>query len=228
MMSATFNYRFGFWVCVVGIVLALIYMSALAATAISPSGFPPVYPYDVIIDVISLASAVGILILFCAVHSCSGTDRKLFSRIALAFAVLFAGMTIINRFTHLAVVRPAQAAGVTEGLDWFTPYGAHSIMTGLENLGWGFFLGLAFISLAPVFTRGKLERFLCGVLLINGVLCLVSVFTLITGITALTFIGAVAWGPGFTVFCLLLSVFFKHGIDPQGRFIRFPGSPTSL
>jgi len=210
MSPSTFNSRFGIWTCIICIVLALAYLIALVATAVSSSGFPPAAPYDVIISVITLLSAGSILVLFAVIHASASDERKLLSLIALSFATLFAGLTSINRFTHLAIVRPASAAGVTDGIQWFTPYGATSIMTGLEFLAWGLFLGLAFVFLAPVFGAGRLERALFWLLLINGILCLVSVLALPTGIDWLTYVGAIAWGPGFVIVPALLLAFFMR------------------
>jgi hypothetical protein len=210
MSPSTFNFRFGIWACIACILLAVAYLIALVATGASASGFPPVAPYDVLISLITLLSAVSILVLFAVIHASAPDERKLLSLIALSFATLFAGLTSINRFTHLAIVRPASAAGVTDGIQWFTPYGATSIMTGLEFLAWGFFLGLAFVFLAPVFRAGRLERALFWLLLINGILCLVSVLALPTGISWLTYVGAIAWGPGFIVVPALLIALFRH------------------
>ena len=223
MNSSQFNLRFGIWTAASSILLALAYLATMVATGASPSGFPPVEPYDVIISVISLLSGVAILMLFQVLHACAPTERKLFSSTALTFAALFAGLTSINRFTHLAIVRPGLYVGVTPGIEWFTPYGAYSIMTGLETLAWGFFLGLAFIFTVPVFRGGRVERVLSGMMLVNGILCLLSALALPTQITWLTYVGAIAWGPGFIGICSLLIVLFKRPtpVVPQGKLIEF-------
>ncbi len=213
-MNATkYNLRFGIWISISGVVLALAYLGAMVATASSSSGFPPVEPYGMLISIISLLSGIVILILFAVIHACTPDDRKLLSLIALAFATLFAGVTSINRFTHLAIVRPGLYMGKSSGIDWFTPYGAYSIMTGMENLAWGFFLGLAFIFLTPVFNGGRFERLLSWTLAGNGILCLVSVLALPLGITWLTYVGALAWGPGFIFLCILLIISFNRHLS---------------
>jgi hypothetical protein len=196
--------RFAIWVNIIGIGLALAYALSLAAVGASGTGFPPVEPFDVAISIVSLISAPIILVFFAVIHVYAAEERKLFSLMALAFSILFTAMTCINRFIHLAIVRPSVAAGATDGLEWFTPYGTHSIMVGLEILGWSFFLGLAFLCAAFVFKGGVLERALFWVFLVDAALSLVSTLTPFTGITLFTFVGTIAWGPGFIAACVLL------------------------
>jgi hypothetical protein len=209
MNQSRLNLTFGIWCSWIGIALALAYLAALAAAAISPSGFPPVEPYDSAISVVCLLSAPVILILFALNHTYASEERKLFSLIGLCFAVLFCAMTCINRFVHLAVVRPSLAIGKTDGLEWFMPYGSPSVMGAIEILAWSFFLGLAFTFTAFAFDKTRLERRLFWICLVNGLLCLVSTLTPLTGIVLFTFLGIPAWGPGFILFCALLMALFK-------------------
>jgi hypothetical protein len=211
--------KFGIWVNVFGIALALGYAVSLIAVGSSGTGFPPIEPYDTAISIISLISAPAILIFFAVIHTYAPEDRKIFSLPAFAFSILFTAMTCINRFVHLAVIRPSLAAGATDGLEWFTPYGAHSIMVGLEILGWSFFLGLAFLFAAFVFKGGLLEKTLFGVFLADAVLCLVSTLTPFTGITLFTFIGTIAWGPGFIIACALLIRLFRRELTQSERWM---------
>lgn len=210
MKPSELTLKFGIWTSAIGILMGAIYLVALAAAAVSPMGFPPVEPYDTLISAITLISASGILVLFAVIDVYVQGERQVFGRIALVFATLFAGMTSINRFVHLAVVRPALAAGQTAGLEWFLPYGSPSVMLGLELLAWSFFLGLAFLFAAPVFAGRRLERALFWVAFINGILCLISTLTPLTGIVLFTFMGVLAWGPGFILFCALLILMFRN------------------
>src|SRR5512133_1046087 len=206
------NLIFGVWCSAIGIVLATAYLASLLAAAVSPSGFPPVEPYDTAASIICLLSAPGILILFVMIHAHASEERKLYSLIGLCFAVLFCAMTCINRFVHLAVVLPSVAMGKTIGLDWFMPYGSPSVMSAIEMLGWSFFLGLAFIFTAFAFDKSRLERWLFWVCLVNGTLCLVSTLAPLTGIALFTILAIPAWGPGFILLCALLLTLFKDQI----------------
>ncbi len=154
MNETKFNLRFGIWITFTGILLALAYLAAMMATAVSSYGFPPVEPYGMFISIISLFSGIVILTLFAVLHACAPENRKLLSLIGFAFAILFAGLTSINRFTHLAIVRPGVYLGTTGGIEWFTPYGAYSIMTGMESR-LGLFLRPGFCFPLPGIYRRK-------------------------------------------------------------------------
>ncbi len=212
MHTSRLNLRFGIWTASACILLGLAYMASLAAIGLSGSGYPPVEPYDVVASIVMLISASAILVLFSVIHAVTDEDRKLFSLTALVFCILFAGMTSINRFTHLAIVRPSLSQGITAGLEWFTPYGAHSIMTGLEVLGWGFFLGLAFMFLAAVFQHGRLERGLSALLVLEAVFCLAAAISPVVAVPWLIYVGAAAWGPGFIIVCVLLIFWFRKNL----------------
>jgi hypothetical protein len=88
-------------------------------------------------------------------------------------------------------------------------YGELSFISDVEVLGWGGFLGVAMISLAPVFRGQKLERALFWTLAISGVLCLVGLAGKAVSITPLVFVGIMGWGVGITVATLLMAIWFR-------------------
>ncbi len=218
MSPSRLNLTFCVWCSAIGIALASAYVVTLAAAVVSPGGFPPVEPYDTAASIVCMLSAPGILILFALIHTHAGEERRLFSLIGLCFAVLFCAMTCVNRFVHLAVVRPSVAIGKTAGLDWFMPYGSLSVMSAIELLAWSFFLGLAFIFTAFSFDRTRLDRSLFWVCLVSGVLCLVSTLAPLTGIQLFFLLGIPAWGPGFILLCALLLARFKAQLTTGDRF----------
>jgi hypothetical protein len=123
---------------------------------------------------------------------------------------IFAALTSINRFVALTVVKQSLASGNTNGLQWFLPYQWPSVMLAFEILAWGGFFGLACISLAPVFSKGRLERSIFWALLITGSLSLFAVFGQILNSTLLSFAGLIAWGPGFTLVSFLFTKWFYN------------------
>jgi len=56
----------------------------------------------------------------------------------------------------------------------FDLYNPRSVALALEMLSWGFFLGLATLFVALVFAGGKLEHWIRGLLITNGILCIVN------------------------------------------------------
>ena len=129
--------------------------------------------------------------------------------------VIFATLTSINRYVGLTVVKQSLASGNTSGLQWFMPYCWPSVMLAIEYLGWGFYFGLACISLAPAFVSGSLERAIFWTLLATGMLSLLSVIGQVLGANSLTFslftmAGVLGWGPGLTVATFLISIWIRR------------------
>ncbi|MCL4262912.1 MAG: hypothetical protein KJ069_06840 [Anaerolineae bacterium] len=115
----------------------------------------------------------------------------------------------INRFVQLGVVRQSIALGETEGITWFLAYGERSIMFALEMLGWSWFLGLAMLFAAPIFTAPGYQRWLRWLLILYGVLALISAVSHLLA-SPLVAVGLVAWG--FILFLVtgLLVIYFQQ------------------
>lgn len=118
---------------------------------------------------------------------------------------------------QLGVVRQRVAAGQLDGLDWFAAYEGHSAMFGLEILGWGWFLGLAMLIAAPVFSGGRLESWLRWLMVGYGVLGLISAAAFLVE-SPLTAVGFAAWGLVLYIITGLLAVYFRNqDTDPIRR-----------
>ncbi len=203
--------RLGFWSGMLGVVLGAAYMAALAGIFISGTGFPPIEPYQTIISAVSIFSAPVMVFFWVLLHHSARPDRKIFSLSSLAFIIIFATLTSINRYVSLTVVRQSTLMGRTEGLEWFLPYGWPSIMAAIEVLAWGFFLGLGCLLLTPLFQHGARERVIFWVLIATGVLGILSTFGQVIDSAALNLLGILAWGPGLTAAFVLIALWFRTG-----------------
>jgi hypothetical protein len=121
-------------------------------------------PRLAVMEVLTLLSALPILILVAALVERAPAERRLAGRIALAFATLFAGTTSAVHFVELTATR--QAGG--GGLVW------PSIAYALELLAWDVFLGLALLSAATTLHPRGPERAARQALLLCGALCLLG------------------------------------------------------
>ena len=169
--------RIGFGAAVFNILGGIAYLVILTilivtSTPMSDPGAPPL----VAASLLMLIGTLGVIPLWTAIYLSTTEDKRIFSLISLIFVTLFSAATSINRWVHLTVVRESLALDITQGLDWFTPYGEHSIMFAIEMLAYGWFLGFALLAMAPVFhgQSAKLESSLFWVLLGSGVLCLLG------------------------------------------------------
>jgi hypothetical protein len=211
--------RIGFWSGIVLVALGLAYLSLLAATTFSGSGFPPAEPFQTMFNVLILLTAVGMVFFWTVIHQFAPPESKLFSQTSLMLIVIFATLTSINRYVALTVVRQSLSSGNTDGLQWFLPYSWPSVMLALEYLAWGFVFGLACLCLAPAFVSGKLERAICWTLIVTGILSLLAVLGQVTGsnttqFSPSTFAGVMAWGPGLTTAVALIAVWFRNRVIP--------------
>ena len=87
-------------------------------------------------------------------------------------------------------------------------------MFAMEMLGWGFFIALAAIFVAPLFSRGRLQLAIRSTLIAFGVLSLTSVIGFASQ-TPLTAVGFVAWGPLLLALAVMLAVFFRRARVPR-------------
>ncbi len=201
--------RLGYGSAILGVILALIFLAALAAVLASGE-MPPAEPYQTIISLVSLLSAPLIVWLWALLHQAVAPEKRAFTQASLALVTIFAALTSINRYVALTVVRQSLQMGVTGGLEWFMPYGWPSIMAAIEVLAWGFFLGLAFLTLAPAFSSGKLERSLRWTLTASGIFCLLGALGQAVNIVWIFFAGILGWGLGLTAVLALLAAWFHR------------------
>jgi hypothetical protein len=160
--------------------------------------------------VVSLLSAPGMVCLWAVLHQAAPTEKKVFTQASLSLVIIFAALTCINRYVSLTVVPQAHSLGISNGLEWFMPYGWPSVMAAIEVLAWGFFLGLAFLALAPVFEKGKLERVLFWTLIFSGIFCLVGTLGQVLNSIPLNLMGILGWGIGLTIVLALLAAWFRR------------------
>jgi hypothetical protein len=196
----------------VGGIAYLVILTIMIATATPMSN--PAAPPLVAASVLMLIGPVGLIPLWSAIYLSTSEGKQILSLISLLFVILFSAATSINRWVHLTVVRPSLAFDITQGLDWFTPYGEHSIMFAIEMLAYGWFLGFALIIVAPVFSgrSTKLESSLFWVLLICGMLCLsggIGQLLMIESIL-LFMLSMTGWALGLGLVNILLAVWFNR------------------
>jgi hypothetical protein len=213
--------RIGFGAAVFNIIGGIAYLVILTiiiatGTPQSDAGAPPL----IAASLLMLIGPLGLIPLWTAIHLSTTEDKRIFSLVSLVFAALFAAATSINRWVHLTVVRESLSGGLVQGLEWFTPYGEHSIMFALEMLAYGWFLGFSLLAMAPVFQgrSTRLEDGLFWTLLVSGVLCLLGgIGELVEIKSILIFMTSmIGWALGLGLINILLAIWFyrqyKHAL----------------
>ena len=171
--------RVGFWAAVLTVLLTAATAVAGVATPARSGPFcgpatwaciPAPYtdvaqfiPGDYLWLIPAILLAPVFVVLVAAVHAYAPGPRRIFSPIALAFALAYAVVIGVDYFTQFAVVIPSLQAGETEGLSLFTQYNPH---------------GLALLFAAPVFSGGRIQRAIRWLFVVGFVLAVAALVAL--------------------------------------------------
>jgi hypothetical protein len=192
--------KIGMWSAFGMSVIGVFYIIT-AAIGMYTVGFtsPIEDPILAIMEMLTLVTAPLLVILMCTIHHTAPLDHKVHSLIALAFAVLVAGLTGAVHFVGLTVLRQTG----TEGIVW------PSTIYAVELLAWDIFLGLSLLFTAQVFQGGGLERIIRTGLIIVGTLCLAGTLGPATGDMRLQFISVLGYGVLLPVVWLMIARYFQ-------------------
>lgn len=143
------------------------------------------------------------------IHYYAPPEKRLWSHLGLAFALIYAGMAFINYSTQLLSVQRAILGGETDGLAMLVHGNPHAIFWSLVS---GYiFMNLAMLFAAPVFAGGKLETWTRRFFLLNGasvVLTMASVC--IDNPLVFNLLSVIVWSPLFATATGFLAVLFAR------------------
>jgi hypothetical protein len=163
-----------------------------------------------------LVFGLSLVVLLSSIHEVTRTERRVLTRIAMGFGMLFAVTIGIHYFTQLSAVRLNVLAGRTAGLEYFVQANPHSILSAINMLGWTVFLSLTSLFVAPVFSATRLERLIRGALVLNGLFCLGGGIGYVWDITWLIFVTTtLGMGAAVSVAAAALAVWFRK-VEKQG------------
>jgi hypothetical protein len=179
--------RLGFWAAIATAVLAAAFAIVGIATPARSGPFCVTqcvaYPYvevaqfipaDYLWLVPGLFLVPSVVVLMASVHASAPEPKKVFSRLGLSFALVYAVVVALDYFVQLTVVIPSLQAGETAGLSLFTQYNPHGLFIALEALGY-LALSLALLCAAPVFSGRRAARAICW-LFVGGFVLVVAAF----------------------------------------------------
>jgi hypothetical protein len=123
------------------------------------------YPRDYYWMYLAVFQLCVFLIFMIANHFVAPVERKIFSFISVAFAMIATTILLGNYFLQFSVVPISVMKGQTEGIALLTQYNGHGIFIVLEELGFTM-MSIAFIFLSPVFSmKNRLEQAIRWILL---------------------------------------------------------------
>jgi hypothetical protein len=193
--GSNFNHivnQFGFYSSVLTAIIAALFFIAGILTPTRSGPFAPAansitYPYTNVAAFIpndylwlypGILLALIFVVLMVCIHYYAANDKKIFSQIALSFALIYATVISIDYFIQFTIVIPSILSGETAGLSLFTQYNPHGIFIALEGLGY-FMMSVAFLFAAAVFAGGKVERAIRWLFVASFILAIVS-FTVLS------------------------------------------------
>lgn len=209
-MTERLSSKLGLWAAAITAFLGGIYLLLLAGYfGTQGFAFPPPPFVQLAGGIITFITAPLLLVLFAAIKHLAPDEKSILGTLGLSFTILFVAMVSINRFVQLTVIRLSPPGLDSLDLARFQPYSSGSVMFALEILGWGFFLSLAALFVAPLFAGSRLQNSIRWLLVFFAIFSLMSVigFATETPITAAAFI---AWGPILTALAVLLAILFHR------------------
>jgi hypothetical protein len=122
--------------------------------------------------------AILLTLLFVALMVClhhyAAPEKKIFSQIGLAFALISATALIFDYFIQVSVIQPSLMKGETDGIAILTQYNPHGLFIALEEIGY-LMMSLSLLCVAPIFSsRDRLEGAVRWVFIVGFLLTLIS------------------------------------------------------
>lgn len=136
------------------------------------------YPRDYIWMFPAMLLMVIIIVYMVCVDHNLNPNKKIYSRIALVFASLAAGIIFVDYFIQVTVIQPSLLNNEVQGIPLLTQYNPHGIFIALEEAGY-LILSIAILFLTPVFAgSGKIKTALRWTSVLNFMFTLLSLIVI--------------------------------------------------
>lgn len=204
--------RIGFWAAVLTAAWTVLFTVAAVLTEAGRLAAP----WDVVLPIVpSLLLAPSVLVLLVCVHAVVAPDRRIWSQLAVAFAVVYVSLSSASYVVELAVVEPRVLRGAASDVALLTLVRGDSVFNAIDGLGY-LFLCLAALFAAPAFGGDPLQRWIRWLLLATGALA-VPIF--LTYFVDRAFIyGAALWSVTLSGLGILMARHFRRlGKDTRTR-----------
>jgi asparagine N-glycosylation enzyme membrane subunit Stt3 len=188
-------------------VIFIVYAATLFAGGVV-RGLPK-EPYFALAEVITIISAIVLVILMAAIHLCTSIRFKIFSLLALGWMFITAGITVTVHLAELTVARqldPATRISFARFFDFEWP----SLLYGIEFVAWHIGFGLSVLFAAFAFQGNGAEKVVRVGLIAVGLLCLIGFAGPAFGDLNLRLIGVFGYGIVFPIICIWIALVFKN------------------
>ncbi len=170
------------------------------------AGFQPIQMLPVIPSLPLIPAFTALMV---CIHSYAPEEKRIWTRLGLAFTFIYASTAAINYMTQLFPVWRSINNGETDGLAMFVLGNPHSIFWALAYAY--IFMHLAMLFAAPVFAGSPLEKRIRTLFILNGVLGLITLVNLFFDSPPLYLLGSlIFWCPVFTAATVGTAVLFRR------------------
>ena len=169
-------------------------------------------PYLAVAELLTIVSALALVMLMVAIHACAPLQARAFSMTALGWMLVTAALTMSVHVIQLTVARrvdPSTVPGFDRLFGWHWP----SMMWGFEIAAWDLFLGLSLVFAAPVFAGRRYATVRRG-LLSSGLLCLAGLLGPALNIFQWRELGIFGYAVVLPLTCVALSRAFSSAPSP--------------
>lgn len=136
------------------------------------------FPRDYLWMVPAIVLTLIYVILMVCIHQYASAEKKIFSQIALSFAIMAASMLVVNYFLQVSVIQPSLKNEEADGISLLTQFNAHGIFIALEEIGY-LIMSVSFLFAAPVFGGAdRVERIIRWIFAISFFLAILALVVL--------------------------------------------------
>ena len=110
------------------------------------------YPRDFLWMPLAILMILAYVTLMVSIHASAPAQKKIFSQIGLAFALIATAILASDYFIQFSTIPMSLVNNETEGLAILIQYNPHGVFIALEELGY-LMMSLSFLFMAPVFVN---------------------------------------------------------------------------
>jgi hypothetical protein len=151
------------------------------------------------------------VILLNAIHEHTLQEKRILTRLSMAFGLGFAVLSGLFYFMQITAVRLNLLHGQPQELLQFVQANPYGALLSVNMLGVTLYLGLASLFAAFVFGNGRLEKVIRMAFLLNGIFCLTGGVAYAFELTTLLFITInLGMGTAVLVATISLALWFRQ------------------
>lgn len=160
--------------------------------------------WQAIFEIITMFSAIYFVLLIISFPFAKDDNKQAYKLLAITF---FAALLVLTSIVHVSSLTLMQLIkNGTEVPDYFQLGKTPSVMSSIEYLGWGIFLGLAFLISSYGIEKNKNYKPLKDALLICAVMCFLGFFGWLVN-EYLWYIASAGYGIGTVIICIEILLF---------------------